>query len=165
MEWLLAHAPGFDQLSTEERSAINDFALLWALFEARILNGAGSATAICSAVDAWAQAGTLDAGVFASELAYFRDRYFANGTFTYHFDHLHLRQNDRQPLVRAVLDGSDLDPRHETACIFIIILRFRNNLFHGVKWQYRLTGQRDNFLSANSALIKALERHGGLGES
>jgi hypothetical protein len=36
MQWLLAKAPGFNDLSKEERSAIADFALLWSLFEARV---------------------------------------------------------------------------------------------------------------------------------
>jgi hypothetical protein len=37
MQWLLAKAPGFGDLTGEERSAIVDFSLLWSLFEARIL--------------------------------------------------------------------------------------------------------------------------------
>jgi hypothetical protein len=36
MTWLLANAPGFENLVKKERSAIVDFCLLWSLFEARI---------------------------------------------------------------------------------------------------------------------------------
>lgn len=162
MEWLLAKAPGFANLTDEERSAIIDFSLLWTLFEARILNNAGSAANICAAIDAWEQAGMLDAAAFNPELEYFGQRYFANGAFTRHFDGLNLRQNDRTPLVRAVLDGTDTNPRNRIACVFIIILRYRNNLFHGLKWQYELADQQENFVTANSALIKALDRYGHL---
>ena len=165
MEWLKARAPGFDHLSSHEQSAIADFPLLWSLFENRILGTEGNAGNICAAVDAWSQAGTLDAAVVDPELAYFRDRYYAAGAFTYHFDSLHLRGNrDREPLVRAVIDGSDNDERRRVTAVLIIVFRYRNNLFHGVKWQYKLEGQLGNFTAANNALMKVLERHGALAD-
>ena len=52
LDWLKAMAPGLHQLSNEELSAISDFSLLWSVFEARILNTEGSASAICNAVEA-----------------------------------------------------------------------------------------------------------------
>jgi len=59
MQWLLARAPGFNDLTAEERNAIVDFSLLWSLFEARILNNAGNAKSIRTAVVRWYEAGTL----------------------------------------------------------------------------------------------------------
>lgn len=162
MEWLLARAPGFARLRDNERAAIVDFALLWPLFEARILNTEGSAANICAAVAAWQQNPGFDAAMFDPELDYFRHRYVGVHGFTEHFDGLNLRGNDRAPLVRAVLDGQDTDPVHRVACVFIIVLRYRNNLFHGVKWQYRLADQHENFAMANRALMKALDHFGGL---
>ena len=44
-----------------------------------------------------------------------------------------------------------------------IIYRYRNNLFHGVKWGYELADQLHNFTHANNALMKALDRYGELG--
>jgi hypothetical protein len=66
------------------------------------------------------------------------------------------------PLIRSVIDGSNNDPSHRVATVFIVILRYRNNLFHGMKWQYQLAGQLDNFTNANNALMTALEHHGQL---
>jgi hypothetical protein len=130
------------------------------LFEARILNNAGNARSIRAAVASWYEAGTLRAEAYDAQLAYFRQRYFANGTFTHHFDHLHLRPNDQIPLVRSVIDGSNDDSCCRIATVLIVILRYRNNLFHGIKWQYELAGQLDNFTNANNALMTALEHHG-----
>ncbi|MEP7457594.1 hypothetical protein [Phyllobacterium sp. SB3] len=164
MEWLKAKAPGFDELSEAEQNAIADFSLLWSLFENRILNTEGNAAKICAAVESWHNANTLDTAAFAPELAYFRNRYFANGTVTGEFAGLKLRNPDREPLVRAVIDGSDNDPRNLMAAILIIVFRFRNNLFHGDKWRYKLKGQLGNFTTANDVLTKVLDRHGGLAE-
>ncbi len=162
MEWLKANAPGFNLISKAEQNAIGDFSLLWSLFESQILKTEGNVKNICNAVEGWHGSGTLDAAVYEEELAYFRERYYANGAFTYHFDQLHFRKPDREVLVRAVMDGSDRDPRSCVAAVLIIVFRYRNNLFHGVKWQYKLEGQIGNFTAANNILMKTLERHGQL---
>jgi len=160
LTWLKANAPGFSNLSEEEQAAISDFALLWGLFESRMLNTNASTRAICAAVDAWNNIGGLEPELFAVELAYFRQRYHPNGDFSPHFDGLHLRRADSKAMVRAVLNGSDDDLRHRTAAALIIVFRYRNNLFHGLKWEYELADQLDNFNAANSILMKALDRYG-----
>lgn len=161
MEWLLNRVPGFAQLSDDERTAIIDFSLLWPLFEARVLNNNGNAASICRAIQTWADRDDFDPAIYDPELDYFRSRYFGNGQFTRHFENLKLRGNDEIDLVRSVLQG-DADPVRRVSCVFIVVLRYRNNLFHGLKWEYLLAGQRENFSTANSALVKALERHGDL---
>lgn len=164
MEWLKAKAPGFNELSEDEQNAIADFSLLWSLFENRILSTEGNVAGICAAVEDWHAAQTLDVAAFSAELSYFRHRYYAEGAVTYHFAHLNFRKPDRKPLVNAVMDGSDNDPRSVMAAILIIVFRYRNNLFHGEKWRYNLKDQLGNFTAANNVLTKVLDRHGGLAE-
>lgn len=164
IDWLRAKAHGFNRLSNAEVNAISGFSLLWSLFEARILNTDGSTRAICDVVDVWQNAGTLDAQFLDPELAYFRQRYFANGAFTDHFDHLRLQNNNQEALVRAVIDGSNNDPRDHVVTVLIIVYRYRNNLFHGVKWQYKLADQLGNFTIANAVLMKVLDEYGALGQ-
>ena len=48
-------------------------------------------------------------------------------------------------MVSAVIDGSNNDSRDRVATVLIIVFRYRNNLFHGVKWQYKLADQLGNF--------------------
>lgn len=164
IEWLRVNARGFKNLTDKEVSAISDFLFLWSLFEARVLNNEGSTSTICDAVDAWQNAGILDAQLLDPELTYFRQRYFANGAVTGHFEHLHLRRNDQEELIRAVIDGTRGNPRDRFAAVLIIIFRYRNNLFHGVKWRYDLADQLGNFTTANAALMKVLSRYGKLTE-
>lgn len=161
MDWLNANAPGFAHLSREERDAITDFSLLWSLFENRILATQGNADAICNATARWEADGQLDAALFKDELVYFKQRYFNPG-FTHHFDGLRLNEGPHKLMVRSVLDGSDQNLRNCYSASLIIVLRYRNNLFHGVKWKYEFEGQLDNFSNANSLLMKALDRYGGL---
>lgn len=160
--WLKANIPGFSDLSLAERRAIADFTMLWTLFEARPLGERGNVAQITQAVQAWDEAGTLADPAYDRALAYFRNRYFEAGAFTEHFNGLHLRPNDRPALVRNVLDGSDDTERSRATAVLIIIFRYRNNLFHGIKWQYRLAGQLENFRTANAVLKHVLKRHGNL---
>lgn len=163
IEWLHKKAPGFADLSGDERNAIMQFSLLWSLFEANALKTNGSAKAIIALTKHWAKQGGLDKDSFAVALAYFQDRYVENGAFTYHFGHLHFRNGDRQELVERILKGGSDDPADIAAAVLIIVYRYRNNYLHGMKWAYELKGQFDNFNHANTALMKALELHGQFG--
>lgn len=162
MQWLLARAPGFQALSEEERAAIFHFTFLWSLFEAQVMGNYARAHLICAKADEWRDAGTLDVDHYDGVLAYFRQRYFANGQFTRHFAHLHLRPADQPEVVRSVLDGSNDDPRDRLLTVLMVVWRFRNNLFHGEKWAYQLQDQLPNFTHANAVLMRLLERHGRL---
>lgn len=162
MQWLLARAPGLQALPEQDREAIVIFTFLWSLFEDQVMGRKARADLICAKVDEWRAAGTLDAEQYDAELSYFRQRYFANGTFTRHFPYLNLRPADQPNLVQSVLDGSNNDPRDRLLTVLIIVWRFRNNLFHGEKWRYRLMDQFQNFSHASAVLMRLLERHGQL---
>lgn len=155
--WLDRFAPGLQALSADERDAITHFSFLWTMFEARVLMTRASADAIINAAGRWAEDGHIAADAFRDELAYFRDRYVEDGDFTYHFDHLRLRRNDAPALVKKVLLGEDETPQQIAAAVLVIVYRYRNNLFHGVKWSYELQGQLDNFTHANAVLMQAIE--------
>lgn len=161
--WLEAHAPGYRDLPEPDRRAIFDFAFLWSLFEAQVMANFARSDRIREKVDEWAAADTLDADDYAAELAYFRDRYFADGALTYHFPHLDLRPSDHPDLVQAVIEGVNDDPRDRMLTLLMIVWRLRNNLFHGAKWAYQLRDQRENFTQANLVLMRVLEHHGQLG--
>lgn len=155
--WLEQHAPGFSGLSAAERDLLMDFALLWSLFEGEVLNSAASVNTIEQAVQRWNQAGFLLPQTFAAAAGYFRERYYADGAFTYRFDHLHLDRSRNPQVVRDVLSGQDNAPTAIALAVLIIVFRYRNNLFHGEKWAYQLQEQEQNFSHANEVLMRAVE--------
>lgn len=156
-DWLKTIEPNIPDYSPEEREAISDFTLLWSLFESRVLNNSANAKAIMTAAQQWHDGGALNAKPFADTLAYLRNRYFENGAPTFRFEHLHLRQNDMPNLVRDVLGGKPASIVDECTVVFIVIYRFRNNLFHGIKWAYAIKDQLENFGHSNTALKRALQ--------
>lgn len=160
--WLEARAPGFQDLPADDRRAIFDFAFLWSLFEAEIMEANARVDRITEKVDAWAAGDMLGADLYDGELAYFRDRYFADGELTYHYPFLDLRKSDHPAVVEAVIRGANNDPRDRILALLMIVWRLRNNLFHGAKWAYQIKDQRENFTQANAVLMRVLERHGQL---
>jgi len=161
-QWLAERAPGFKNLPSRDRNAIFDFAFLWSLFEAQVMNNFARADRIREKVDEWTAAGTLGAELYDGELTYFRKRYFADGALTDHFPYLGLRPADYPDLVRAVIEETNNDPHDRVLALLMIVWRLRNNLFHGAKWAYELRGQFDNFAHANNVLMRLLELHGQL---
>jgi hypothetical protein len=136
------------------------FALLWSLFEDRVLGNSANADRIGAKVQQWANNDQLEPNSFVDTLAYLRGRYVVDGELTHHFAHLNLRQNDKPQLVEDVLRGT-IDSTIETVtAILIVVYRYRNNLLHGQKWAYGIKRQLDNFSHANLVLMKALEIEG-----
>ena len=161
-DWLNLNAPGYEELSQEEKDAIMHFSLLWSLFEAQVLNTSASANSIEAKINTWLESGLLNADDFEPFKSYFVERYIENGETNNRFEHLHLRNGDKPNLVKSVLNGEDNNISNVATALLIIVLRYRNNFFHGIKWAYQFNDQLDNFNTANNLLMKVIEinKHG-----
>lgn len=150
---------GYENLSEPERKAISNFALIWSLFEAQLLEENASSKKIVEKSAEWMEADGLDEAYVEDKLNYFKARYVEAGDFNYRFDHLHFRANDNDQLVKAVLLGQEVELKNKLACCLIIVLRFRNNYFHGIKWAYQFQDQKDNFERSCCLLTWCLDRY------
>ena len=158
-EWLIDRAPGFGELPCKERDAIRDFALLWSYFEISVLNGYANADKIVEAVTQLARLNRLPSGEIQTEIDYFRKRYYDGNKFTDKFKALRFRNNDRKSIVEDVIRGKSDNEVEILSAILIIVLRLRNNLFHGAKWANELSGQLNNFTNANNVLMAFMDLH------
>jgi len=156
-EWLNINAPGYNNLSQEEKDAIMNFSLLWSLFEAQVLNNSASANTIEAKINMWNEQGYLKENEFNIFKSYFVNRYIEDGETNYHFEQLHLRNNDKPDLVKSVLKGDENNISTVVTTLLIIVLRYRNNYLHGIKWAYEFHDQLNNFNTANDLLMKIIE--------
>ena len=155
LDWLVANF-GLQGLSKDELDALRDFTLAWALFEGRAMGTQGSQPRLAAAVDAMALPGAMPA-YFDEALAFWRNRYWENGAETDAFRALNFANNQYRTLAVNVLSGASADAVETVKALLLIAMRLRNNLFHGVKWQYRMEGQLDNFCHANAVLMQAID--------
>lgn len=161
-EWLRARVPGYQKLRGAERDAVTGFLHFWALFEGRLVDERAGPGKICDLAARWREDGLAHSAPVQAALAYWRRRFFAGGVPNERFENLLFRPNDRGELVEAIMAEERDDAESTLAAVLLIIYRLRNNLFHGLKWQYGLAGQEGNFRHANEVLMEVLERYGEL---
>jgi hypothetical protein len=155
IDWLRT-TQGLDALEPKEINAIRDFTLLWGLFEGRAMDTEGSQPKLVAAVDRMPVPQPL-LPEMAEAIAFWRNRYWELGEPTPAFTALNFRLNPYRALVIEVLSGARDGDADVLKALLLIILRLRNNLFHGVKWQYLLYDQFENFTHANAVLMPAIE--------
>ncbi|MCW8331753.1 hypothetical protein MD588_23410 [Photobacterium sp. SDRW27] len=151
-------APGFEDLKPRDLKASGDFAFLWTLFEAQVLDTNASARKIKTKSVEWLAEGLLNDHFWVNHLNYFKDRYIENGVTNYRFDALNLRAGDDPELIRQVLLGNNQNLDDSLAACLIIVLRFRNNFFHGLKWAYGMKEQHQNFETSIGLMSLCLDR-------
>jgi hypothetical protein len=139
--WLNLNAPGFEDLSQEEKDAIMYFSLLWSLFELQVLNTSATANSIETKFNTWHGDGLLNVEEFEQFKNYFIQRYMEKGELNYRFEHLHLRGQDKPDLVISFLKGKENNIARVVTAMLIIVFRYRNNFFHGIKWNYEFNDQ------------------------
>ncbi|HEY9224168.1 MAG TPA: hypothetical protein VIP27_08430 [Variovorax sp.] len=159
MDWLSTKRHGFAALSAEEQKSIADFAFIWSYFESEALGRNANYTSIVRLATMLEGTGKIDEARLAPVLAYFIARYVHGGVLSPHHPHLRLPPSHRA-LVNGVLLGTLTSPGERLAASLLIAFRFRNNLFHGEKWEYDLQGQRPNFEMASELLMATLEMQG-----
>lgn len=154
--------PPFAELSPPELQAVEDFSLLWSVFENQVCGTQASPSALVAIPKQLARLGRLDMYPFREALGYFQKRYAHEGSVTHHFEGLRLpagRPKDAA-LVKAVVLGENQDPEDVLAGMLLIVYRYRNNLFHGAKWEYGMAGQLDNFMHACDVLMAVMIQYG-----
>lgn len=157
IEWLRRRQPGFDELKPEAVEQISQFSLLWTYFEAKVLEMNATADKIVRVSNEIIANGASQRDEVTASLRHFRERYVDGDGFNYHFEQLHFRRSDKQQLVADVLLGKSETTQDQLAAALLIVLRLRNNLFHGLKWAYEMRDQQENFRHSTELLIAACE--------
>lgn len=134
---------------------VKNFSLIWNVFESTICGNNFS----INLIEQELADRNIDVNLFMEILEYFQNRYITNNETNDRFDHLHFRPNDREALVTEVLLGNNVNSNDIILSIIIIVYRFRNNLFHGLKNIQQIDGQNENFQNANIFLSRLIDNY------
>lgn len=140
-------------LREKDLKSVRDFSLIWNIFEATVCETNFSIARVEQALENR----KFDQAEFEPVLAYFKNRYVTNNAVNQRFQQLHFRRNDRGPFVEEVLLGRIKEAKQVILALSIIIYRFRNNLFHGLKSIREIDQQNRNFENANDFLKTLLD--------
>jgi hypothetical protein len=160
LEWLALREDGLGHVPAEDQREMMEFMMVWSYFEARFLGTNGTPETIVDLAVSLEQRGLIQIDHLGDSLDYLRNRYVVAGELTGRFERLNLRRKDNVETVKSVLLGTEHSPKALLVCCLTIVLRYRNNLFHGLKWAYDLRDQRENFIVANRILMNTAEMTG-----
>ncbi|AXT19256.1 hypothetical protein D7030_13460 [Flavobacteriaceae bacterium AU392] len=139
-------------LETDQLKEIQNFTLLWNIFENLIFETRFSVNQI---EDKLADI-NLDQEIISETFDYCKNRYINNNETNERFEYLYLRNNDNPDLVRETLISDNPTDLNKVKVVVTIVSRFRNNLFHGIKDFKKLHLQKENFEMSNKLLQSIL---------
>ncbi|WP_149086504.1 hypothetical protein [Pseudomonas prosekii] len=150
-------APGLATLSREDLAGLIVFTILWTLFEAQALSTNAALGRIVELAERWGRDGHLESRWHMPVFHYFKARYVENGQPTQHFENLFFHDEKSRAHTLATLGGNADGNAECLSASLLIVYRFRNDFFHGMKWAYDMKGQRDNFEHSSQLLVGALK--------
>lgn len=147
-----------DLNQNEGLERIKNFALFWNMFEKFACNNFANVPNIEEFVIRLSERAEIASDFVNPYIEYFINRYTQNETIN--IEGLEFRNNPADVRAKgkvvAVLSKQIETPREVLEALLLILLRFRNNLFHGNKQIVNLNTQVTNFTHANRLLSDVL---------
>lgn len=163
-QWLTQHQLGYASLDKDDRTAIREFALLWAIFESQTLFGDSRIDAMFNYVDEIARIAEADerkllTAPFIPHLTYFRDQFVdADRSLTNDaFEALSFGDERQKDFVRHALVKLNEETPELVKALLIIVHQLRNRLFKGLRGSRSSEKQRDDLYHASKILMKAVD--------
>lgn len=157
IEWLRPKIANFGSLTQDDVKAITDFALIWSFFEGIALDNHANCREICKNVDSWV-CRNVEYDFMRPALQYFKDRYYKEGRLTDNYYGLNLKGGDWIDIVQGVMTGHYSDNSTSLKACLIIVYRYRNNLFHGVKWNSNVIDQIRGLYLSGQLLMSTMDK-------
>ncbi|WP_210464217.1 hypothetical protein [Vibrio crassostreae] len=155
IQWINENLENPQELSPRTLETLGDFTLMWALFEAsegeERNNMLGQITNCSNRL-----ASVIPIDLIEIEFDYWKARYVNNSTPTAHYNKLRLSDDRQRDLVLKAFSDDVVTLRDKLEACLLVVYRYRNNMFHGMKDVRKLNGQESNFSHAISFLQKIL---------
>lgn len=133
-----------------------DFLWVWSVFEAKFLDHGNDAKNFGNQMIELAEKYSTKFSESHDTFIFFKNRYFINGQFTDYFRSLGLSHN-RKNTVESILTTSTPTNSDKLEFLFIVIYKFRCNLFHGLKDPLLWRNFDNVFYQINVFLMKFLD--------
>jgi len=129
---------------------------MWNIFEKDVCDCSASFKSIQAALDKI----KLDESDIICEFNFFLDRYITDGITNEYFKKLNFRKSEDKFKIRvkSILEENNSTLKDKLLACTFIILRLRNNLFHGIKEMTGIVDQDKTFYFANQILKKIIDK-------
>lgn len=146
-DWIQKNIRRSAQLESNTLEAVSDFTLMWSIFEASEAYDENVVDQI--RVLSKRVARDMPSDAIDSQLSYWSKRYIhENGEPTEHFHYLYFRDASQIEKTLDVLKNKKTSFEDKIEVCLLIVYRYRNNLFHGIKDVTLLNSQVENLRNA-----------------
>ncbi|MBG7622100.1 hypothetical protein I5R65_21720 [Herbaspirillum sp. AP02] len=145
-------------LQESEKEAARSFSIYWGFFEGQVCGSSASPARMMVVAQYVIENDEYKPDLTKNTLAYFKHRYTGGEQQDAEFRDLRFRNRERryEELVHQVLRDDEASDELQLAACLLVILRYRNNLFHGMKWTKNLQGQEQNFVKSLDLMMYIL---------
>jgi hypothetical protein len=156
--WLRSNLRGYSELGDEIRPAILYFSVAWSLFEYRAIGGGDIRQGLNAFV---ADQIPLDAEMrpFAPAIQHFIKQYVKEGDTNDAFDSLVKNNPGYDKDISPALLGKDSSSRGQILALLYTIYCLRNNMVHGLKWEWGYQNQLENLDESIGVLNVLLDEY------
>jgi hypothetical protein len=142
-DWIQKNIRYSAQLEPDTLEAVSDFTLMWSIFEASEAYNENVVDQI--RVLSKRVARDMPSDAIDSQLSYWSKRYIhESGEPTEHFHYLYFREASQTEKTLDVLRNKKTSFEDKIEVCLLIVYRYRNNLFHGIKDITLLNSQVEN---------------------
>ena len=150
-DWIQQNIRHSAQLEPNTLEAVSDFTLMWSIFEASEAHNENVVEQI--GVLSKRVARDMPSDAIDSQLSYWSKRYIhESGEPTEHFNYLYFRELSQTVKSLNVLRNEETSFEDKIEVCLLIVYRYRNNLFHGIKDITLLNAQVENLRNATELL-------------
>jgi len=157
IQWIGARQPSLQRYFGEGSQPLLHFALMWNMFEGELCDSAANPAKLKEVSALLAQRGLMTHRSSEAFLKFLQERYWNGKELTGRFQFLRLRSAAEVAVVSEMLSGGTTDPVKVIHALLLVVYRYRNNTFHGLKEIAEVLGGQELFDQSARFLGAALE--------
>lgn len=157
IQWIGKRQPSLQRYFDQGSHSLLHFALMWNMFEGELCDSSANSTKLREVSATLAQRGLMTHPTSQGFLKFVQERYWDGKELTGRFQFLHLRSVAEVATVSEMLSGQTTDPPSVAHALLLIVCRYRNNTFHGLKEITEVLGSPELFDQSAKFLSAALE--------
>ena len=154
--WLGERQNGYADLHRATKSLLAFFMPVWSVFEGQALSTNANQQSIREYVNQNVPE-NADIRRLQPALDFFTDRYVEGARTNRRFTSLVGNRTDIARDLTSVLLGQTVLTREKVICLLLIVYCLRNNMAHGLKWQWGYADQYESIVHAVHVLMRTLD--------
>ena len=157
IRWICDRQPSLERYVEFGSVPLLHFTLMWNMFEGSLCDASASPAKLKAVANTLAQTILLEKSADREFLDFTKERYWTDGAPSHRFSFLRLRSAAEVDVVINVISGNSANDADVIYGLLLIVYRYRNNTFHGLKEVANVFGSPELFEQSSRFLSIVLD--------